>query len=198
MAGNANCLRHEMMKLRTPRTRLTPDQRAEALRQLKTGGQIKSVAEGLGVSRDTVRKIKNAEIRTGDAVTSAAQPVAARVSPAELQAFDAAIDRAGLRSRSDGLRALVRMAAGFLELSREENTQLDDLTRALGKVGVNINQLARLANSGRLPLNGRQFDELAELGRGIRQLRSFLGQMNAERRRRGTALFEKHREADHG
>ncbi|MGC1488587.1 MAG: plasmid mobilization relaxosome protein MobC, partial [Albidovulum sp.] len=130
--------------------------------------------------------------------TSAAQPVAARVSPAELQAFDAAIDRAGLRSRSDGLRALVRMASGFLEFSREENVQLDDLTRALGKVGVNINQLARLANSGRLPLNGRQFDELAELGRGIRQLRSFLGQMNTERRRRGTALFEKHREADHG
>lgn len=171
------------------RRRLTPAERAEAVRRLKAGGAVKAVAELLGVGRDTVRKIRDAEVRPDQAMTSAGQPVAARLSPAELAAFDALIGRAGLRSRSEGLRVLVRMAAGFLELSREENGQLDDLTLALGKIGVNVNQLARLANSGRLPLKGRELEALWVLHRDLRQVRMFLGQMNSERRRRGMALF---------
>lgn len=177
------------------RKRLAPAERDEAIRRLKTGGQIKAVAATLGVGRDTVRKIRDAELRTDGSVSCAAQPVAARLSLAELQEFDALIGRAGLRSRSDGLRALVRMAAGFLELSREENAELDALTRELGKVGVNVNQLARLANSGRLPLKGRELEALWDLHRDLRQVRTFLGQMNGERRRRGVALFEKYRKA---
>ncbi len=105
----------------------------------------------------------------------------------------------GYRSRSEGLRALIRMSTGFLELSRPENDHLDALTGELGKIGVNVNQLARLANSGRLPLKGRELEALWELHRDLRQLRSFLGQINSERRRRGVALFEAaSSEAPHG
>jgi hypothetical protein len=63
---------------------------------------------------------------------------------------------------------------------------------------VNINQLARLANSGRLPMTGRQMEEFRALNREVKQLRSFLGQMNTERRRRGVAFFLKLAEAEHG
>lgn len=134
------------------RARLTPAERAAALAELKAGGTIKTVAAGMGVGRDTLRKVRDSAVRPDGAVTSAAQPVAARVSPAEMQAFDAVIGRAGYRSRSEGLRVLIRMSAGFLELSREENAALDALTAELGKIGVNVNQIARLANSDRLKI----------------------------------------------
>jgi hypothetical protein len=173
------------------RKRLTPAERETALAELKAGGTVTGVAAAMSVGRDTVRKVRDSAVRSDRAVTSAAQPIAARVSPAEMQAFDAVIGRAGYRSRSEGLRALVRMSAGFLELSREENAELDALTVELGKIGVNINQIARLANSGRLKIvKSGELEALWELHRELRKIRSFLGQMNTERRRRGVALFE--------
>ena len=173
------------------RKRLTPAERETALAELKAGGTVTGVAAAMGVGRDTVRKVRDSAVRPDRAVTSAAQPIAARISPAEMQAFDAVIGRAGYRSRSEGLRALIRMSAGFLELSREENAELDGLTAELGKIGVNVNQIARLANSGRLKIvKGGELEALWELHRELRQIRSFLGQMNSERRRRGVALFE--------
>ncbi|MGB3315300.1 MAG: plasmid mobilization relaxosome protein MobC [Albidovulum sp.] len=180
------------------RRRLKPKERAEAIRQLKAGGQIKSVAEALDVGRETIRKIRDAEIHRNEASGGAAQPITVRVSPVEARAFEAAITRAGYKNRSDGLRALVRLATGFLELPGDEGAELDAISRELNKIGVNINQMARLANSGRLPMNGRQMDEFRALHRDLRRLRTFLVQMNTERRRRGVALFLKQAEADNG
>ncbi len=186
------------MAVRSRRKRLGPAERAEAIRRLKAGGQIKTVSEMFDVSRDTIRKIRDAELRSDEAVTTGMQPVAVRISAIEARAFDAAITRAGYRNRSDGLRALIRLATGFLEMSGDEAADLDALSRELNKIGVNINQMARLANSGRLPLTGRQMEEFRVLHRDVKQLRNFLGQMNTERRRRGIVLFLKHAEAEHG
>ncbi len=180
------------------RRRLKPDERKDAIRQLKAGGKIKTVAEILGVGRETIRKIRDVELHQNEASAGAAQPITVRISPMEARAFEAAIGRAGYKNRSDGLRALVRMATGFLELPGDEAADLDAISRELHKIGVNINQLARLANSGRLPMSGRQMEEFRALHREVKQLRNFLGQMNTERRRRGAALFLKHAEAEHG
>lgn len=180
------------------RKRLKPQERDEAIRQLKAGGAIGAVSEVLGVDRGTLRKIRDRELRDDPASTAMGKAITVRVSAAEYGAFEAAIGRAGYKTRSDGLRALVRMATGFLELPADEAADLDGISRELHKIGVNINQLARLANSGRLPMTGRQMEEFRALHREVRQLRSFLGQMNTERRRRGVALFLKHAVADHG
>ncbi len=180
------------------RKRLKPVEREEAIRRLKAGGHIKSVAGALDVGRETIRKIRDAEIHRNEASGGAAQPITARVSPVEARNFEAAIARAGYRKRSDGLRALIRLATGFLELPAGEAADLDALSRELNKIGVNINQMARLANSGRLPMTERQMEEFRALHRDVKQLRSFLGQMNTERLRRGVALFLKHSAAQNG
>ncbi|HQU69641.1 MAG TPA: plasmid mobilization relaxosome protein MobC [Albidovulum sp.] len=116
--------------------------------------------------------------------------MAARFTAEEVRAFDVVTARFGYRSRSEALRALARSVAGMVEFSREENAGLDDLTRELNKIGVNVNQLARLANSGRLPTGGRQLDVLSDLRREVSQLRAFMLDLTAERRRRGMKLFE--------
>lgn len=198
LAGNAKRIRHGSSAELIKRRRLKPKERAEAIRRLKAGGQIKSVAEALDVGRETIRKIRDAELHQNAASAGAAQPITVRVAPAEAKAFEAAIGRAGYKNRSDGLRALVRMATGFLELPGDEGVELDALSRELNKIGVNINQMARLANSGRLQMNGRQMEEFRALHSDVKQLRTFLVQMNTERRRRGVALFLKQAEADNG
>ena len=180
------------------RKRLKPDERQEAIRQLKAGGAIGAVSEAMGVDRGTLRKIRDRGLRDDPASTSMGRAITVRVSAAEYGAFEAAIARAGYRNRSDGLRALIRLATGFLELSAGEAADLDALSRELNKIGVNINQMARLANSGRLPMTERQMEEFRALHRDVKQLRSFLGQMNTERLRRGVALFLKHSAAQNG
>jgi hypothetical protein len=90
----------------------------------------------------------------------------------------------------------LRAASGLLEFSRDENAGLDELTRELNKIGVNVNQLARLANSGRLPAGGQQLDALDELRREVSQLRAFMLDLTAERRRRGVKLFEQYVRAE--
>ncbi len=122
----------------------------------------------------------------------------ARLSSTEARAFEARVAALGLRSRSEGLRAAVRVASRFLEFSREENASLDDLTRELNKIGVNVNQLARAANSGRLPAGGRQFEVLNDLHREVSRLRTFMLDLTAERRRRGTKLFAQYVRAERG
>lgn len=70
------------------------------------------------------------------------------------------------------------------------------LTRALDQIGVNVNQLTRLANSGRLPAGARQLDVLSELRREVSQLRAYMLDLNAERHRRETKLFTQYVQAE--
>ena len=59
----------------------------------------------------------------------------------ELHAFDALCTQLGAKSRSDGVRSIVRMASGFLEFSREDSAMLEEIRYGLGKIGTNVNQI---------------------------------------------------------
>ncbi|MCA0270976.1 MAG: plasmid mobilization relaxosome protein MobC [Proteobacteria bacterium] len=177
---------------RRTRRALSAKERGEVLAVLKEGGSVTSAAARFGLDRATVRRIRDGERDKGIASGTAGAVVTVRLATAETQAFEARVAGLGLRSRSEGLRVAVRAASGLLEFSREENAGLDELTRALNKIGVNVNQLARAANSGRLPAGGRQLDVLSELRREVSQLRAFMLDLTAERRRRGTKLFEQY------
>lgn len=174
-----------------PRRALSSEQRAAIVEALKAGASVTSVAARFGLDRATVRRFRDGAGGADRLSPTASVVATARLSASEAQAFDARIAGLGLGSRSEGLRAAVRAATGLLEFSGEEHERLDALTRALNRIGVNINQLARLANSGRLPLGDRQFDVLSDLRLDLAQLRAFMADLAAERRRKGLRRFER-------
>ena len=121
---------------------------------------------------------------------SLGQVVSCRLPAEELQAFDALCTQLGAKSRSDGVRSVVRMASGFLEFSREDSTRLEEIRYELAKIGTNVNQIALAANRGRAPM--------VELRRSLPMVAKAMSQIIAERRRQGVALFRKFVETQEG
>jgi len=119
------------------------------------------------------------------------QVVSCRLPAEELQAFDALCTQLGAKSRSDGVRSVVRMASGFLEFSREDSTRLEEIRYELAKIGTNVNQIALAANRGRAPMMRAQWAAVEELRRSLPGVSRALTQIIAERRRQGVALFRK-------
>ena len=126
------------------------------------------------------------------------QVVSCRLPAAELHAFDALCTQLGAKSRSDGVRSVVRMASGFLEFSREDSAKLEEIRYELGKIGTNVNQIALAANRGRAPIVKAQWASVDELRRSLPAVAKALSQIIAERRRQGVALFRKFAEAQEG
>jgi hypothetical protein len=122
---------------------------------------------------------------------SAGQVVSCRLPAEELRAFDTLCIQLGAKSRSDGVRSVVRMASGFLEFSREDSARLEDIRYELAKIGTNVNQIALAANRGRAPMVRAQWASVEELRRSLPAVSRALTQIIAERRRQGVALFRK-------
>jgi hypothetical protein len=126
------------------------------------------------------------------------QVVSCRLAAEELHAFDALCTQLGAKSRSDGVRSVVRMASGFLEFSREDSARLEEIRYELGKIGTNVNQIALAANRGRAPMVKAEWASVDELRRSLPMVAKALSQIIAERRRQGVALFRKFVEAQEG
>lgn len=171
--------------------------------------QVKSV-QGKMRSRTGAGRIDAAEGQVSD---SAAQPVRGRGRPhvggsgqvvscrlpaEELRAFDALCGQLGVKSRSDGVRTVVRMASGFLEFSREDSVRLEEIRFELGKIGTNVNQIALAANRGRVALVRAHWGTVEELRRVLPGVAKALAQVVAERRRQGVTLFRKYAQAEEG
>ncbi len=89
--------------------------------------------------------------------------VSCRLPAEELRAVDALCGQLGAKSRSDGVRTVVRMATGFLEFSREDSARLEEIRFELGKIGTNVNQIALAANRGRVSLVRSHWGTMEEL-----------------------------------
>jgi Bacterial mobilisation protein (MobC) len=126
------------------------------------------------------------------------QVVSCRLPAEELHAFDALCAQLGAKSRSDGVRSVVRMASGFLEFSREDSAKLEEIRYELGKIGTNVNQIALAANRGRAPIVKAQWASVDELRRSLPTVAKVLSQIIAERRRQSVTLFRKFVEAQEG
>ena len=129
---------------------------------------------------------------------SSGQVVSCRLPAEELQAFDVLCTQLGAKSRSDGVRSVVRMASGFLEFSREDSARLEEIRYELAKIGTNVNQIALAANRGRAPMVKAQWASVEELRRSLPMVAKALSQIIAERRRQGVALFRKFAETQEG
>jgi hypothetical protein len=147
-------------------------------------------------------QLDSALLKSGDGLrrgrptaSSPGQVVSCRLPVEELRAFDALCTQLGAKSRSDGVRSIVRMASGFLEFSREDSARLEEIRYELGKIGTNVNQIALAANRGRAPMVRAQWASVDELRRSLPSVAKTLNQIIAERRRQGVALFRKFAEA---
>lgn len=125
--------------------------------------------------------------RTG--AGSAGGVISCRLTGEELTAFDGLCSDLGARSRSDGVRLVVRMASGFLEFSHADDERLEGMGQELHRIGTGVNQLALAARRGRIDLVRDRWDAVNELRRELPGIRNLLGQVVAERRRQGRALF---------
>ena len=180
------------------RRSLTQAQRDAAIRQLKAGGSVTSVAEAVGSTAPAVAILKRTDVRIRDSGTTDGKPVSARLSPVEIEALERLKDAYGFRSNSDALRALVRAASGMLEFDPDTAAKLDEVRGELRKIGVNVNQVALAANKGRIDFTRHEWKALNELRQALPGVRIYLQAVVDEQRRRGSRLFRKFIEADRG
>ncbi len=129
---------------------------------------------------------------------SAGGMISCRLTGEELTAYDSLCSELRARSRSDGVRLVIRMASGFLEFSQTDTGHLSALRHDLHRIGTGVNQLALAAKRGRIDLARDRWEVLDALRRELPGMRSLLGQVVAERRRQGRALFRAFLAAEEG
>ncbi|MTE01689.1 plasmid mobilization relaxosome protein MobC [Paracoccus sp. YIM 132242] len=188
----------KLNRWRLARQKLTPSERTEAVRRLRAGGTVQTVAEAVGASKETISKVRQHEIRSRDSATTDGKPVSARLTPAEIDQLEWLKAHFGLGSNSDAIRALVRAASGMLEFDPVTAEKLNEVRGELRKIGVNVNQIALASNRGRIDLARQEWQAVDELRRAFPRVEGYLRAVVNEQRRRGTRLFQKFIEAGRG
>jgi transposase len=163
----------------------------EAVRLLKDGVSKADVAKKFGVKVDTIYRLEKRMGYVGKAVVAKSKAITVRLSAEEYRAFLELMERGGYKNNADFCRALVRSAAGFVEIAGESTKELETISREVSKIGVNINQIARAANSKKVHLVDRQWEDIRELRSRLPELRSRLKAVVSEARRKGAQLWRK-------
>jgi len=197
VAGTTECLQ-SWIRWRVALQKLTPSERTEAVRRLRAGGTVQTVAEAVGASKETISKVRQHEIRSRDSATTDGRPVSARLTPAEIDQLEWLKAHFGFGSNSDAIRALVRAASGMLEFDPVTAEKLNEVRGELRKIGVNVNQIALASNRGRIDLARQEWQAVDELRRAFPRVEGYLRAVVNEQRRRGTRLFQKFIEAGRG
>ena len=180
------------------RRTLSQAERDEAIRRLRRGGDVRTVAEAVGTAPSTVKGIKQGAVRSRDSTTTDGKPVSARLTPAEIEQLEWLKARFGFGSNSDAIRALVRASSGMLEFDPVTTEKLTEVKAELHKIGVNVNQIALAANKGRIDLARQEWKALNAVRQALPGERIYLQAVVEEQRRRGTRLFQKFIEAERG
>lgn len=180
------------------RRTLSPSERDEAIRRLRCGGDVRTVAEAVGAAPGTVQGVKRDTVRPRDSATTDGKPVSARLTPAEVEQLEWVKARFGYGSNSDAIRALVRAASGMLEFDPVTAEKLTEVKAELHKIGVNVNQVAFAANRGRIDLTRQEWKALDAVRQTLPGIRIYLQAVVDEQRRRGTRLFQKFVESGRG
>jgi hypothetical protein len=130
--------------------RLTETERLNIAQERLQGVAAGDLATRYGVS---LKSVYNAAYHAADRQTangSRPKVIGVRVSPKELQSFDAALARHGVLHRSDALRCLILAADDILRPDEGMTDELRGLSAALNRVGNNVNQVARRLNEAKL------------------------------------------------
>ena len=147
--------------------RIHKAERAEIFRLLAEGKTPSEVAKLVGRDRSTISKLRDG--KGARHVTTGGKSIHIRVSDEEYEAFGQ-LARTRKITRSEAGRRLVRNALGVLDLSVEEIGALHNLRKELNAIGINLNQLTQLANSGRLNWNARDAKFMEKLDERVDDL----------------------------
>lgn len=130
--------------------RLTETERLSIAKDRAKGVAAADLATRYGVSLKSVYNAANHARDRQTANGSRPKVIGVRVSPRELQRFDAALARHGVAQRSDALRCLILAADDILLPDNGIADELRGLSAALNRVGNNVNQVARRLNEAKL------------------------------------------------
>jgi hypothetical protein len=130
--------------------RLTETERLNIAQERLQGVAAGDLATRYGVSLKSVYNAANHAADRQTANGSRPKVIGVRVSPRELQRFDAALARHGVVHRSDALRCLILAADDILRPDEGMTDELRSLSAALNRVGNNVNQVARRLNEAKL------------------------------------------------
>lgn len=168
--------------------RLTETERLRIAQERSQGVAAGDLASRYGVS---LKSVYNAANHTADRQTangSRPKVIGVRVSPRELQRFDAALARHGVVHRSDALRCLILAADDILRPDEGMTDELRGMSAALNRVGNNVNQVARRLNEAkikgeRLPYTAASHAEIRDLAVLVFDMADQIQEMFRARRR---------------
>ena len=163
-----------------PRKTLSLAQRAEIEASLAAGGKTQAeIARAYGVSRKTISRIANPPHVRPRAGQGAGAGTSAYLKAPEREALDRLTAEHGYRSRSHLLAHLVRSAAGLATMDAESASVLREIAKQLRGVAVNINQMARAANRGKLAWAETDKAEMQDLAQGCGRLSRQVAQLTS-------------------
>lgn len=151
--------------------RLTLDQRIELTRRHRRGESAAALAAAYGVSERSVYRTVQARRSETARMRDPTVAVSFRAPRSELDAFEALAAEAGLGRRGSAFRALLRMSTGLLTVPAAQLAQAHHAAIALSSLGINLNQLARAVNRGKLRLDDEDRALLGALAREVEALR---------------------------
>jgi hypothetical protein len=168
--------------------RLTETERLSIAEERSQGVAAGDLATRYGVSLKSVYNAANHAADRPTANGSRPKVIGVRVSPKELQRFDAALARHGVLHRSDALRCLILAADDILRPDEDMTDELRNLSAALNRVGNNVNQVARRLNEAklkgeRLPYTPASHAEIRDLAVLVFDMADQIQEMVRARRR---------------
>jgi len=168
--------------------RLTETERLNIAQERLQGVAAGDLATRYGVSLKSVYNAANHAADRQTANGSRPKVIGVRVSPKELQRFDAALARHGVVHRSDALRSLILAADDILRPDEGMTDELRGLSAALNRVGNNVNQVARRLNEAkikgeRLPYTPASHAEIRDLAVLVFEMADQIQEMFRGRRR---------------
>ena len=168
--------------------RLTETERLDIAQERSRGASAADLATRYGVSLKSVYNAANHAADRQTANGSRPKVIGVRVSPRELQRFDAALARHGVVHRSDALRSLILAADDILRPAEGMAEELRGLSAALNRVGNNVNQVARRLNEAkvkgeRLPYIATSHAEIRDLAVLVFDMADQIQEMFRARRR---------------
>ena len=193
--------------------RLTETERLSIAEERLQGVAAGDLATRYGVSLKSVYNAANHAADRPTANGSRPKVIGVRVSPKELQRFDAALARHGVLHRSNALRCLILAADDILRPDEDMTDELRNLSAALNRVGNNVNQVARRLNEAklkgeRLPYTPASHAEIRDLAVLVFDMADQIQEMFRARRREldlevtkalaGLARQEAEQAAEHG
>lgn len=174
--------------------RLTASERSKVARAKAAGASTKELAAQYGVSEQTIRNIARRVRSERETAKVESAIVAARVPVQDIQAFDAAVGRLGIKDKSTALRAFIRWPGGFFHVDENTDVTIRAMLLELTRLGTNLNQIARRLNDPRLGpaergLSAQEKAELRVLREAMSRADETLRTLAGDRARRGDLAF---------